>query len=283
MSNLFNNLKKSKTFLMAFMGVFSLLCASTPHKEIKWKKLFDVHAIDKTYVPQAIEVYKNYVLFSVHAQDKKSALIVFEKSGERLEYLFEVDMPKEATHTSDFDVVGDTLYAIDYASNKIYQIDLPSLIEQRKLVIDDGFYLNMSRTGSLVIVSYDNETYVLISQFILTTKLSVFKLSTLKEKGELQESDILFTIDAHRFIQGLYTQDNLLLMSTNNWGVDTITIADVEQTFKTKSINDAAILKVNAPYKMVEDIAMIENKIITSDEESNYIYESQQLIFKGSK
>jgi len=268
-------MKLNKSLLMTFLSFFSIVSAA-PHNEVKWTKLYDVKSINESYVPQAIEVYKDYVLFSVHAKDTKSALIVFKKTQEKLEYIFEVDMPKEATHTSDFNIVGDTLYAIDYASNKIYQIDIPSLIDEKKLVIDDGFYLGMSKTGSLVIIDIKGEAYVLISQFIISNKLKAFKLSELKNR-ELSKDKIEFEITNHRFVQGLYAKYNMLLIATNNFGIDTITIVDIPKMLKYKNVKDATIKTINAPYKMVEDLAIYGNKIITSDEESNFIYESQDL------
>jgi len=269
-------MKLSKSLLLTFMGFFSFLSASTPHNSVTWTKVFDVKSINETYVPQAIDVYKDYVLFSVHAKDAKSALIVFRKTETELKFLFEVDMPNEATHTSDFNVVGDILYAIDYASNKIYEIDIPTLINEKKLVINDGFYLDMKRTGSLVIIDVKGEPYMFITQFILSNKLIGFKLSELKNKT-LDKSKIEFKIPNHRFVQGLYAKFDMLLIATNNWGTDTITIVDIPTMLRTNSVSDAILKTINAPFKMVEDLTIYGNKILTSDEESNFIYESQDL------
>lgn len=271
-------MKIKSSLVLAFMGFFSFLSANPTHNEnIKWTKIFDVKSINAKYIPQAIEVYDDYVLFSVHAEDTKSALIVFKKHKEHLEYLFEVDMPREATHTSDFNVLGETLYAIDYASEKIYQIDIPTLINERRLLIDEGFDLEMGRTGSLVIINVEGEAYVLVSQFILSNKLKAFKLSHLKSGEKLKSSDVAFEIESHRFIQGLYAKYEMLLMATNNFGIDTISIIDITKMIQTKSTSDATLKTINAPFKMVEDITIYGNTILTSDEESNFIYESQDL------
>lgn len=273
-------MKKSKSLLLAFLGLFSFLSASPVHNTVVWHKLFDVKSINESYIPQAIEVYKDYVLFSVHAEDSKSALLVFKKTDEELKFLFELDMPKEATHTSDFNVVGDTLYAIDYTSNKIYEIDVPILINEKKLVINDGFYLNMKRTGSLVILDVEGEPYIFITQFIISNKLKGFKLSELKNKT-LDKEKIEFEITNHRFVQGLYAKYNMLLIATNNFGIDTITIVDIKKMLQHKNVSDATMKTINAPFKMVEDIAIYGNTIITSDEESNFIYQSEDLTTNG--
>ena len=266
-----------KKIVLTVMGMVSLLSANAPHNDqVKWTKLFDVKSLNESYVPQAIDVYKDYVLFSVHAKDAKSALIVFKKTPEKLEYLFEVDMPAEATHTSDFNVLGEILYAIDYASNKIYEIDIPALLEKKELLIHNSFFLDMSRTGSLAIIDYNDEKYVLFSRFILSNKLYGFKLSELK-KEKLTEDMIEFTITNHRFVQGLYVKYNMLLISTNNWGIDTITLVDIPKMMKTKDVGESTIKSINAPFKMVEDITVYGNRIITSDEETNFIYESEDL------
>ena len=258
------------------MGFFSFLSADAPHKEITWTKLYDVKSINEDYVPQAIEVYKDYVLFSAHAKDRKTVLIVFKKTAEKLEYLFEVDLPEEATHTSDFSIVGEILYAIDYASNRIYQIDLPSLINEKKLVVDEGFYLDMGRTGSLVIIDVKGEPYIFITQFIYSNKLKGFKLSELKNKT-LDHSKIEYEICNHRFVQGLYAKDNKLYIASNNFGIDTIRVVDIAKMLEFNDVADATITTMNTPYKMSEDLVVYQNKIITSDEETFFIYESETL------
>ena len=263
--------------LLGLLGLVSSLFAA-PHNTIQWHKIYNVKELNDSYIPQGIEVYKDYVFFTIHAKETKSVLIVFKKKEKNLEYLFEVDMPPEATHVSDLNVLGDTLYAIDYASTKIFEIDITQLIEKKKLQINNEFFLGMSRTGSLVIIEHENEKYVLIARFILSNKLYAFKLSEMKHGGDLDKEKIAFTITNHRFVQGLYAKDNILLIATNNFGIDTIKVVDIPSMIKTKTVDNASLSVFNAPFKMVEDITLYEGKILTSDEESFYIYESEVLI-----
>jgi glutamine cyclotransferase len=263
--------------LFGLLGLLSSLYAA-PHNTVKWQEIYNVKELNDAYVPQGIEVYKDFVLFTIHAKDTKSVLIVFQKKEKKLEYLFEVDMPPEATHVSDLNVLGKTLYAIDYASNKIFEIDLETLVQKKRLLIKNEFYLGMSRTGSLVIIEHNNEKYVLFSRFILSNKLYAFKLSEMQHGGDLDKSKIAFSVTNHRFVQGLYAKENILLIATNNFGVDTITMVNIADMIETKSVKNATINIINAPYKMVEDLTMYEGKILTSDEESFFIYESEVLI-----
>jgi hypothetical protein len=264
--------------VIAVIGLCSSLFAKAPHNTVTWNEIYNIKDINATYVPQGIEVYEDYVLFSVHANDEKSVLIVFKKEDNKtkLTYLFEVDFPTEATHTSDLNILDDTLYAMDYASNKIYAINLKKLLEKKELVVESYFYLNMKKTGSFAFVKYEDEVYVLVSQFILTNKLTVFKLEELKNET-LEKSKIAFTIKNNRFVQGLYTKYNMLLIATNNFGIDTITIVDIPKMMKSRDVSHATMKTINAPYKMVEDIAIYQNTILTSDEESFMIYQSQDL------
>jgi len=264
--------------ILALVGIFSSAFASLSHNTVAWNEIYNVKDINENYVPQGIEVYGDYVLFSVHANDEKSVLIVFKKEQEhtKLTYLFELDFPADATHTSDLNIFDDVLYAIDYASNKICEFNLKRLLEKKELVVESEFYLNMKKTGSFAFVKYEDEMYVLVSQFILTNKLTVFKLEELKN-AILDKSKIVFEITNNRFVQGLYTKYNMLLISTNNFGVDTITIVDIPKMMKYKDVSHATIKTINAPYKMVEDIVIYKNTILTSDEESFKIYQSEDL------
>ena len=243
------------------------------YEKVQWKKIFNIKDLHSDYVPQGIEAYDNYILFTVHKKDTKSVLIVFKKDVNKLKYLYEIDMPSEAMHTSDLCIYDNILYAIDYHSNIIYQIDLNALLQERKLIIKSKFFLNMKRTGSLVIVEYNNEKYILFTQFIISDKLHVIKLSDLKN-GSLEKDKIQFSIKNNSLVQGLFRKNNNLYISVNRYGIDLIYVVDIQKMMKEKGIQNAILKTINAPSKMVEDIVVYKDKIIISDEGTNYIYES---------
>ena len=244
-------------------------------KDIKWKEIFNLANLDKEYVAQGIEVYKNYLLFTVHKADKKSILLVFNiKENGELIYLFSTDFPKIATHVSDLSIYQDILYGIDYSSNNLYEIDIDKTIEEKKLIIINEIPTYLKRSGSIIISKYKNKKILFISQFIINNKISAYSFDNLTDK----QKKTLLEIDAKHYIQGLYEKDDLVYVSSNKYGTDPIFIINKKEMLENTSINIPSTVAINSPGRMVEDIVVFNDYIVTSDEETNTIYISKSSI-----
>ena len=238
-------------------------------KQIQWSEIYDLKKLDKNYVAQGIEVYKNYLFFTAHKQDKASVLIVFNiTDNSKLKPIFTTYFPKEATHVSDLSIYNSKLYTIDYATNNLYVIDINKTIQNQKLSLIKTIPTYLSRSGSIILTNYNNTTIVMISQFIINDKIKAYKLSELSNKYKKP----LFAIDAKYFIQGLYAKDNKLLVSSNKKGTDLICITNLNIAIKDKTINNKSSIYIKGPRRMIEDIVLYKNYIITSDEKTNKIY-----------
>ena len=249
-------------------------------KNVEWIEAFDIKKLNKNYVPQGIEVYKNYLLFTVHEKDKSSHLIIFKINNNQLTYLFSMNFPTEATHVSDLSIYNNYLYAIDYASNNLYKIDIEKTIHNKQLVILETIQTGLSRSGSIIITNYNNNDIALITQFILSKNIQAYKLQDLKNKNKQP----IFNISAKYYIQGLYKKDNLLLTTSNKYGIDPIFISNYKKTLESKNIINSDTVTLNGPGRMIEDITIYNNYLITSDEETYKIYISKntlQDIIKG--
>ena len=244
-------------------------------KNIEWKEIFSLATLDKTYVAQGIEVYKNYLLYTVHKENKESILLIFniQNTGE-LNFLFSTSFPKIATHVSDLSIYNNTLYGIDYASNNLYEIDIDKTIKDKKLNITNTIQTHLKRSGSIIVTDYKNEKTLFVSQFIISNKISVFKFKDLGNKEKIP----LIEIDAKHYIQGLYEKDNLIYVSSNKYGIDPIFIINKENMIKNSSINIPSTIAITGPGKMIEDIVIFNDYIITSDEETNEIYISKNTV-----
>lgn len=243
-------------------------------KKNKWIEVFNVKKLNENYVPQGIEVYKDYLLFTVHEKDKSSLLIVFKIINNKLQYLFKTNFPKVATHVSDLSIYKNDLYAIDYASNNLYKIDIEKTINNKELAIKTTIQTNLKRSGSIVVTNYNNEDVIFITQFILNNNIDVYKLNDLSKKDKKP----LISIDSKYFIQGLYKYDNKFLISSNKYGIDPIFISNYTKMIKDKSITKSNTIAINGPGRMIEDIVIYNGHIITSDEESYKIYISKNKI-----
>jgi len=242
---------------------------------IKWKEVFSLNKLHPNYIAQGIEVYNNYLFFTIHEEDKKSVLIVFniEENG-NLTHRFSTDFPAIATHVSDLSIYKDILYAIDYASNNLYQIDMQNTIKKKELVISNTFQTHLPRSGSIIVNKYNHNQTLLISQFILNKNISAYNFQNLTDKDKKPS----LKISAKYYIQGLYEKDGRVYVSSNKYGIDPIFIINKKEMLKNKNIDLPSTVIINSPGKMVEDLVIYNDYIFTSDEETNKIYISEKTI-----
>jgi hypothetical protein len=240
-----------------------------------WNELYNLKKLDSAYVAQGIEIYHDFLFFTVHKQDQESLLIVFKITKKKsLKHLFTTSFPKIATHVSDLSVYKQSLYAIDYTSHNLYKINLDKTITLQKLVIENTVQTHLSRSGSIIVTSYQNQEIILISQFMISKKIKAFLLKDLPKENK----DALFEIESKYFIQGLYKNNGYIYISSNKQDIDPIFRIHEKTLFNSKTLENKDTLVYNGPGRMVEDIVVYDNHIITSDEENNKIYISNEKI-----
>lgn len=265
---------------LAGVGMFSFGRITEVYKPIKatsvsWQELFKLQTLDKDYVAQGIEVYKHYLLFTVHKKDQESRLLVFDmRDSNQLEYLFAVPFPKEATHVSDLSLYGHILYAIDYASHNLYAIDIQDTITKRKMVISNTIQTGLNRSGSIIVFDHKGQKRLAITQFLLNNLIQVFDFNTLEQSDKKP----LASIKSKYFIQGLYRDRNTLLVSSNKSGKDVIFLTDFTRALTSGKLMNRSTIALEGPGRMIEDIVLYDDHILTSDEETNTIFISKEPI-----
>lgn len=279
-------MKKLLISLVVFLLIIGCSIKEVPHKlyeivkpiemhTIKWKEVFSLNELNPKYIAQGIEVYQNYLFFTIHEEDKKSIFIVFNiETNGNLTHLFSTDFPTIATHVSDLSIYKDILYAIDYASNNLYQIDIQKTIKKKELVISNTFQTHLPRSGSIIVNKYNHNQTLLISQFILNNKISAYTFQNLTDKDKKPS----LKISAKYYIQGLYEKGDTVYISSNKYGIDPIFIINKKEMLKNKNIDLPSTVIINSPGKMVEDLVIYNDYIFTSDEETNKIYISEKTI-----
>jgi len=243
-------------------------------KKITWNPIYDLSELDALYTAQGIEIYNDYLFFTVHKQDEESHLVVFKINNNKLSYIFTTSFPSVATHVSDLSVYKDFLYAIDYASNNLYKIDIEKTLKNKKLFIENTVHTNIPRSGSIVVTSYNNKDIIMVSQFIVDKYIKVFNLDDLPNENKKP----IFEIESKFFIQGLYNDNGNIYITSNTNQADPIFITPKSTLFETKTLTNKKTLSFEGPGNMIEDIVLYNNHIITSDEERNMIYISKEKI-----
>jgi hypothetical protein len=222
--------------------------------------------------------YKDYIFFSIHAKDTKSVILVFKDVGEKFEFINEMDMPLEATHTSDLTIYQDKLYAIDFYSDFVYEFEIREkdgiveldLFKKAKIALDN------KKFGSFAIIEREDQVLLLATSFNYDNTIWVFDFEDLFVKQLGFEDSLIFETEGSFFTQGLYYQKNKnrLYISVNRFGKDFIFKIDFENFFLYKDINKAIEKVFLAPGRMVEDIYVDDDYIYTSDEEVDKIFKA---------
>lgn len=245
---------------------------------LDWEEVFDLEAISKDYIAQGIIKYKDYIIFSIHKKEQKSIIIFFKDNGKKLEYINEIEMPLEATHTSDLTIYNDQLYAMDFYSNFIYKFNISEVENKIKIDFIDKAKINLDGRsfGSFGIIKKEEIVYLVATSFLGDNRIWVFDFNDLFIKKLGFEDSLVFETEGSFYTQGIYYQKNndSLFVSVNRLGVDLIFKINFSDFILNKDVNKAIEKTFLAPGRMIEDIYADDDFIYTSDEETNKIYKA---------
>jgi hypothetical protein len=244
--------------------------------QLEWKEIYTITDLHPEYVPQGMAVHEDTLYHTVHKHDKKSVLIIFNKKDATLRVIKEIVLPLEATHTSDLTLYKGHFYAIDYHSNQIYQYDFAELrtklvlkLVKKVRVTKDG-----RRFGSMEIIDTHEREYLVVTSFLNDNRMYVFDFDKFFRQALGFEKSLEFSTEASYFTQGLYYHRTRgsLFHSVNRFDVDFIYELDTERLLQTKNYHQAIRRTFLAPSKMVEDIAVQDTLLYTSDESTSKLY-----------
>src|SRR4029079_12421680 len=89
---------------------------------IAWEDLGPTPLGENGYTPQGMTWVDGRIVFANSWKDTRSR--VYRYAPERMELEATFDMPPEAVHTSGLAWDGTRFFAVDYKSNRCYEIDL---------------------------------------------------------------------------------------------------------------------------------------------------------------
>jgi|GEM_PF-1571251 len=244
--------------------------------KLKWEEVFALENLNPEYVPQGIAVHDDLVYHTIHKKDTKSILIIFRKSDPTLLVVKELELPPEATHTSDLTVYKGHFYAIDYHSNYIYQLDFKELRHKLKLKVIRKVRVTKPdrQFGSFEIVEHEGKEYLFVTTFLKDNRMYVFDFDAFFRQRLGFEKSLLFSIESSFFTQGLCLSSTAksLFHSVNRFGVDFIFELDIRRLLLTKNYRESITRSFLGPDKMIEDLAVQGDTVYTSDEYVNKVY-----------
>ena len=260
----------SAALLVYFMLGFLL---SGNNRDVDWIFLTKTPLFEEGCKPQGMTFSNEVLLLAVSCNENISHIYEIDKNIGNYRFLF--SMPSEASHTSGLTYIGGYLWACDYNSNKIYKVDLNKSIDSKKAFIERSYDSSLNGLSSCTYFRYGSEDYLVISDFMRTRKNYLVNIGRLDKEGIT--SSIRYSYKNRGFSQGLTSDGNLIFESNAEIGKDIIYSVDISALSKGKPIEIVDIFAT--PFYTVEDIAIKDGIIYTSDEFSFEIYKTENTIY----
>lgn len=248
---------------------------SSNHQNVEWEAIQDTPNVESRYRPQGLDFYDDSTLiYSESWDDLSNRIFVMAIQQDGLTEKASFDMPVEAVHTSGLSIVGNTLWAVDFISNYLYAINLESSIQQRVALSELTVPTGLDRSGSLARFKYKGKQVVAVTEFWESATTYIANIDELTEETTLISKAHCKFSNAG-FNQGIKFHNGHLFESHNVLGVDIIYVIDVEKACATGNYKDGLVMSFNAPDVMVEDLAIRDGIIYSSDEHTFKFYRAE--------
>ncbi len=234
-----------------------------------WTNLGTTPEGEKKYPPQGMTTDGTHLIFSNHWNDAQSR--VYKMDPDSLKIIDTFDMPEKAVHTSGLAWHDKYLWAIDYSSLMAYKIDAAESFATGQAVVQGSFHTGLGGASACCIVTMEGKPYLAVSDFLNSRKTVFVDMNRAIENGSADDA----IVGAYRnggFSQGVVADDQYLYESENRRGTDVIRKYDLLKLFATGDADAALVAVLPAPAGGVEDMAILNGKLWTSDETTFAFY-----------
>jgi glutamine cyclotransferase len=237
---------------------------------MRWEDRGPTPLGDRRFTPQGKAWVDGRLIFANTWKDERSR--VYEIDPATMEIRRTFDMPDGAVHTSGMAWDGESLWAVDFRSNRAYRIDLEASLEQQTPVVISSFDTTLEGTSACCLLSWEGETRLAISDF-RNSRMTVFVDHLSAAASGSADGHIVFAYENEGFSQGLEFFDGHLWESENKIGRNILNKMDLGLLAETRDARRATIAQFAAPSFGVEDLAWSGTGLWTSDETSFRFYE----------
>lgn len=233
-----------------------------------WRDLGDPPGAAERYPPQGMTLAGDRLVFSNHWNDRRSMLYLVDPDGMRV--LAQTRMPARAVHTSGLGWDGERLWAVDYRSLELFEMDLEASFRAPEAVVLHAWPTGLGGASALTVLTVDGLVYLAVSDFLNSQRTYIIprdQVPGLAHHGIPELATISYRNGA--LSQGLTWDGRYLYEAVNNRGVDRIEIYDVVDAIRSGDPRRVRALgSFSAPGNAVEDLATDGRRLWTSDERS---------------
>jgi glutamine cyclotransferase len=237
-----------------------------------WEQLTEVPEAENHYPPQGLTRVDDKLVFTNHWKDTKSAMYLMDL--ETMEVLDETEMPPEAVHTSGLAWDGESLWAVDYKSNRLYVIDLAASFEGDEVVVRESYPTGLGGTSAMTLVDVDGVDYMAISDFMRTGLTYLVPKADAPKLADHPIADLAVATYKNRgFSQGLTWDGTFLYETSNSLGRDCVHVYRVDEAIRSNGAEKVDYVgRIKGPVSFLEDLATDGERMWTSSERAYHFY-----------
>jgi len=249
-----------------------------------WTSITPVPRAEQHYRPQGLAYVDGDLWLTDHHENRKSHLYRLDPATG--EVLMDLSMPDEARHPGGLAEDGNALWALDYVSAKLYEVDLQATIDEEQVVVDRADPTGLDAASALDFVEADGRRFLAFSDFLWrnytlppvpdgTGHTFLVPANRLDELGRRNVPDVAeVAYDNGGYPQGLAHLDGYVLEAVNYHQRDWIWVLDADEAVRE---SDPSLVRgvgaIPGPDNMIEDLATDGTKLWTSDESTYELYE----------
>ncbi len=236
-----------------------------PQQMVNWVELGSVPHANQKYPPQGMTFWNGDLFFSNHWKDKASGLYRIDPATMSIKA--EAMMPKEATHTSGLTHDGTWLWAADYKTNRIYQIDPEKTFTEQTAVVVASYPTGLKGTSAITFVRTKDDAFFAISDFFYSGKTYLIEASKVSELSNTPLKELSkFSYDNEWFSQGLTWDGTFLYEAVNNSGTDRVRVLYIDDWLAGRASKPCVLTVFSFGGPAAEDLATDGATMWSSDE-----------------
>jgi len=220
--------------------------------------------------PQGLTYARHLLFLTAHRNDRSSMIYAMDTTGS---VLVQAALPSDARHTSGLAWDGSFIWAVDFRSRMLYQIDIDSL-QAGTLFLAATYPTGLKHPSGLASLSIQKTPYLAISEFGFNAHTYIVPTALLYTLAAASVPEIASLVYSNSgFSQGLTWDGRFLYEALNNMGTDRIEIIDIAEAISTR--NPGSIRRLGsfaAAGSAVEDLAFDGHTLWTTDEQDYYIH-----------
>lgn len=273
-------IKKIMLVISAIVLLFILCVLLTDYRKLfnikareqftDFKIFHDTPGFQDEFPPQGLTVVGSNLIISNHHLDQKSWIYELNLSTGETNRSF--TMPAEISHVGGLCWDGESLYAADYKTNKLYQIDYDISFSSGIALIINAFDTTLQGTSACGIILDREIPLIIISDFKNTSETLIIDLNEALKSGTA-ENCILYRYKNESFSQGLSYWNGYIFEVENKVHKSIVNVYDFEEIYAGQ--NNLLVDQFFLPDKGGQDIYIDDNYIFLSDAVSFKIYEDE--------